>query len=739
MGKLGTYTRRGFLAAGGLIGGGLVLGVAFAPNRLAIKGAATDLNTWLRITPDNRVTVIVPHCDVGQGAHTALAMMLAEELDADWSQITVEEAPALPEYANEYIVRGLALDDHVPAFLNHGIGGRVIDAATYGLVDFMGLQITGGSGSVRTTGEMGMRVAGAGARAMLVQAAAARWGVTPDSCTVGAGQVRHAATNSALSFGALATQAAAFPPPQNPALKPWSAWTLVGTSPPRADIPGKVNGSAKYGIDTALPGMLYATISACPVFGGKLVSVDTSPATSRPGIHKVVQLPDAVAVIADSYWRALQALRALQPVWDSAGNGQVSSADITAGQKKLLNAGAGSTDIRKGDAATALANAAHTVTAAYSVPYLAHATMEPPNATVRIANGACEIWTGVQDPLQARAVAAKTAGLSRDRVTLHNCPVGGGFGRKLPDLFDFITQAVQLAQAASPAPVKLIWSREEDIAHDYYRTTASARFTAALSTDNHPAALTSHYTGTAGEHAAAIPYQIDNVHISGSDFSNHIRTGPWRSVDHSQHGFFTESFIDELAVAAKADPFVFRRDLLPAGSRYSAVLERAAQESGWGSPLPPNTGRGIALIEAFGSIVAEVAEVTVSATGAVHVQRVTAVVDCGDLVHPNTAASQIEGGIMFGLSAALYSEITIDKGAVAQDNFSSYVVAKMADTPAIDVHFIASHAPRGGIGEVGVPAAAPAVCNAIYAACGVRVRALPIRNVALPSQRAALP
>jgi isoquinoline 1-oxidoreductase beta subunit len=733
MGKLATITRRGVLAGGGLLGAGLLLGIAFPPNRLRIKGAPSHLNTWLHITPDNRVEVLVPHCDIGQGAQTALAMMLAEELDADWSQVVIREAPALPQYANEYIARGFMLGNAVPAILV-----PATDAAMYGVVDALGLQITGGSSSVRFTGELGMRRAGAGARAMLIQAAAARWGVTPESCTATAGLIKHPPTARTLTFGDVASQAASYAPPLDPPLKPWSSWTLVGTSPPRVDIPPKVNGSLKYGIDTILPGMLTATITACPVFGGMLVSLDITPATTRAGVRRVVQLPNAVAVVADTYWRALQALRALQPVWNTGGHGQVNSAGISAQQQTLLSKPGGSTQVRKGDTAAALAQGAKTVSAGYSVPYLAHATMEPPNATIRIAEGKCEIWTGVQDPLGARAHAAKIAGLPRDNVTLHNSPVGGGFGRKLPDLFDFIEQAVLVAQAASPAPVKLIWSREEDIAHDYYRTAAAAHFEAALDAANRPTAFKSHYTGTAGENAAAIPYQIASQHIAGSDFSNHVRTGPWRSVDHSQHGFFTECFIDELAAAAQTDPFEFRRHLLAPGSRYRSVLERAALESNWGRALPPNSGRGIALIEAFGSIVAEVAEVSISPGGAVRVQRVTAVVDCGDLVHPDTATAQVEGGIMFGLSAALYGEITIDKGAVVQDNFSSYSVAKMADTPAIDVHFIASHAPRGGIGEVGVPAAAPAICNAIHAACGVRIRTLPIRTLTPPAQRAAL-
>jgi isoquinoline 1-oxidoreductase beta subunit len=732
MGKLATVTRRGFLAAGGLLGGGLALGIVFAPNRMGFKGAPTDLNTWVKITPDNRITVLVPHCDMGQGARTALAMMLAEELEADWAQIHIQEAPPLPAYANEYIIRGLALPGPPPAFLSF-----FVDDATFAISDIMALQITGGSGSVRATGEMGMRVAGAGARIMLIQAAALRWDVPPETCTAHSGIIRHAASGRRAPFGELASEAARLAPPNDPPLKPWPMWKLVGNSPPREDIPAKVNGTARYGIDTTLPGMLYATVTACPVFGGKLVSVDTTEVAARPGIHHVVKLENALAVVADGYWRALQAVRALQPVWDNSGHGATSSADITVQQQNLL-ARDGSTDVSKGDAHTALTQAAHTINAVYSVPYLAHATMEPPNATVRIANGLCEVWTGVQDPLQARAVAANAAGLPRDKVTLHNCPVGGGFGRKLPDLLDFIEQATLIAKAASPAPVKLIWSREEDIQHDYYRSAATVRFRAGLDAHKRPVALLSHYTGTAGENAAGLLYQIDNVHIAGSNFSNNVRTGPWRSVDHSQHGFFTECFVDELAAASGTDPFQFRRDLLPAGSRHRAVLELAAEKAGWGPPLPPGTGRGIALIQAFGSIVAEVAEVSVSSAGAVRVQRVVAVVDCGDLVHPDTAISQIEGGIMFGLSAALYGEITIAKGAVTQDNFSTYQVAKMADTPAIDVHFIASHAPRGGIGEVGVPAIAPAVCNAIYAACGARVRDLPIRNLTLPQRRAAL-
>jgi len=731
---MGKWTRRGLLAAGGLLGGGLVLGVAVAPNRLRIKGDAQAINTWVKITPDNRITVLVPHCEMGQGAQLGLAMMAADEMDADWDLVRVQEAPALPAYANEYIVRGLVLQTVPPAIL-----GRLVDDVALAAAEMIGLQVTGGSGSVRTTGDLGMRVAGAAARDMLVRAAASRWGVMPESCAVARSVVTHVASGRSASFGDLADDAARLVPAEAPVLKPVSAWRIMGSSPKRPDIPAKVDGSAKSGIDTILPGMLYATVRASPVHGGTLVSVDEAPARAMPGVHDVVRLDDAVAVIADGYWRALQAVRALHPVFDDKGNGAVGSATIAAAQSALLSA-TGSKDFHAGDAEAALTGAAKVVTADYTVPFLAHATMEPPNATIRIANGVCEVWTGVQDPLNARAVVAKAAGLPREAVTLHNCLVGGGFGRKLPFVMDFIEQAAVVAKAASPRPVKFIWSREEDIKRDYYRQSARIAFKAGLDAAGVPVAWKSHYTGTADENAARLPYLIANQRISASKYETHLRTGAWRSVDHSQHGFFSESFMDELAGAAGRDPFAFRRDVLPAGGRHRAVLELAAAKSGWGGALPAGSGRGIALIEAFGSIVAEVAEVTVSDAGAVRVTRVTAVVDCGDLVHRDAATAQIEGGIIFALSAALYGEITIEKGVVVQENFSDYEMAKLADAPLIDVHFLQSHAARGGIGEVGVPALAPAVANAIHAACGVRLRSLPIRRVAVPgTQHAALP
>lgn len=730
---MGKWTRRALLGTGGVIGGGLLLGVAFAPRRLAVKGAPDTVTTWIRIAPDNTVTAIVPHCDIGQGTQTGLAMMLAEELDADWAQMRVEEAPALPGFANGYMVSGL-----LGGLAPHGMIGRVIDATALGAAEFVGLQVTGGSASIRVTGELGMRVAGAAARDMLIRAAAARWGVAPAVCTAAAGHVRGPAGQRA-SFGELAAAAALLDPPADPPLKPREAWKIVGTSPPRFDVAAKTDGSAKYGIDTTLPGMLYATVRAAPVHGGQLVSVNEQAALALKGVKRVIRLDDAVAIVADSYWRAVKALEAAAPVFSDGGNGTVSSADIVARQRAALAEGDGNREVRQGDVDDALKAAAKVISAEYGVPYLAHASMEPPNATVRIANGKCEIWTGVQDPLNARAVAAKAAGLPREAVTLHNCKVGGGFGRKLPFVLDFIEQAARIGAAMSPTPVKLIWSREEDIRRDYYRPTARIALRGGVTADGTALVWTSHYTDEAGDGAAQLPYAIPHQRIGGTAFKTHVRTGAWRSVDHSQHGFFTESFVDELAAAAGQDPLKFRQRMLPLGTRQRALLDLVAEKSGWGTPLPAGTGRGVALTQGFGSIVAQVAEVAVAADGTVRVRRVVAAVDCGDLVHPDAAAAQIEGGIMFGLAAALYGEISIEKGAVAQDNFDSYQVARMADAPLIEVHFLQSHAPRGGVGEVGVIPIAAAVGNAIFAASGVRVRDLPIRKLKLPpAARASL-
>jgi isoquinoline 1-oxidoreductase beta subunit len=712
-----------------LLGGGLAIGVGeflFAPNRLSIAPPAeangVRLTTWIKIAADNTVTVVVPHCEMGQGSQTGLAMMLAEELDADWNTIRVEEAPAQDEFAAGYMVRGFGMggSDPPPSML------RGLNHLTYKVADWMGLQVTGGSASIRFTGEYGMRVAGASAKHMLLQAAAARWNATPADCVAKLSRVEHAATGKRASYGELAADAALLDVPAHPTLKDRESFTIIGTPKPRFDIPNKVNGGTTYGLDVQLPAMLYAAIKAAPVFGGKLVSVDATPAASMPGVVKVVQLANAVAVVADGYWHAQQALNKLQPVFDTGGNEEVSSESILKNFAQALDGKSGKKVVHEGRGDDAFEKSATTVSAEYRVPYLAHATMEPMNATALVTDKSCEVWAGTQDPLDARNTAAKAAGLKSAQVTIHNLQLGGGFGRRLPGNLDYVDQAVRIAKEMSPKPVKLIWSREEDFRHDFYRSAVLGRYRGAIDAEGKPHVWAAHFTGDAGDGAAELPYSIPNQAIVRTDVKTHIRLGAWRSVDHTQHGFFTESFIDELAHAAGKDPFEFRRALLSGKPRHKAALELAAEKSGWGSPLPSGHGRGIALVESFGSIVCEVAEVEALANGKYKVHRVVAAVDCGDVVNPDSGASQIEGGIVFGLSAVLYGQITIDKGAVVQSNFGNHPMALMADAPRTEVHFIASHARRGGLGEPGVPPIAPAIANAIFAATGNRIRTLPI-------------
>ena len=730
---MGKWTRRAVIASGGLLGGGLVLGVAgftFAPNRLSVgrresKGGADParLTTWVQIAPDGTVTALVPHCEMGQGAHTALAMMLAEELDADWSRVRVQEAPAEGAFANGYLARAFvpALAS-VPSFLERGV-----DYGTFKLTELIGLQVTGGSSSVRGTGHHGMRVAGAAAKAMLVEAAARRWSVDPAQCKASASRVVHDASGRSAAYGELAAEAARLDPPVHPRLKTRDEWSIVGRATPRLDIPSKVDGSASFGIDVALPDMLYATIAAAPVFGAKLTAVDASAVADLPGVKKVVQLEDAVAVVADGYWRALKALRALAPSFGDAGHGAVTSEGIFDTIRASLDGEPGENVFASGDAAAALDGAPALLEAEYRVPFLAHATMEPMNATARVADGRCELWTGVQDPLSARKVAARAADLDPEQVVVHNQQLGGGFGRRLPGALDFVEQAVRIAVQMAPAAVKLIWSREEDLQHDYYRPAVIGRFRGAVAADGAPRAWVAKFSGEASEGAARIPYAVADQDIRSVSDATHVRRGAWRSVAHSQHGFFTESFIDELAHAAGADPFEYRRKLLGGSPRHRAVLEKAAELADWGSAAPAaGVGRGVALVESFGSIVAEIAEVEVSGER-IRVRRVWAVIDCGDVINPDTAAAQIEGGIVFGMSAALWSEITIREGRVAQTNFGDYPLPKLADAPEIAVEFIRSGAPLGGLGEPGVPPIAPAIANAVFAATGKRLRTLPLR------------
>jgi len=568
-----------------------------------------------------------------------------------------------------------------------------------------------------------MRIAGAAVREMLIAAAAERFNVKAADCTAINSRVMHSSGLEA-TFGELAAAAARIPVPTNPTTKKPDTYTIRRTTRPRFDIPSKVDGSAIYGMDFTLPGMRYAAVEIAPVYGGKLVSVDTSLAEARPGVLKVIRLDEAVAVVADSYWHARQAVEALKPVFDDAGHGDVSSATIFAAFDKSLGA---APDMPKDPGIPVTV-----ITADYQVPFLAHATMEPMACTARVDGDRCDVWAGVQDPLNARSAAAKALKFNVEQVHLTHLMLGGGFGRRLPFTFDYVDLGVRIAKAMSPTPVKLVWSRENDIQHDYYRPAGMARFAGAFDKDKAksgvPIAVASHYAGGGDGESTYMPYAIASKKADNKDAAHPIRTGAWRSVLNSSHGFFKESFIDEMAHAAGKDAYLFRRDLLTDQPRFRAVLERVAQMAGWGSPLAEGEGRGIALTESFGTIVGEVAHVSVSSEGRLKVLDVFAVVDCGDVVNTDSAKAQVEGGIIFGLSAAMVGEITIAHGRVVQSNFRDHQMIHIADAPRITAEFIRSDAPLGGLGEPCVPPIAPAVTNAIFAATGIRVRALPIRN-----------
>jgi isoquinoline 1-oxidoreductase beta subunit len=506
--------------------------------------------------------------------------------------------------------------------------------------------------------------------------------------------------------------------PRRPALKTRDEYRLVGTSRNRADVPSKVVGQAQYGIDVVLPDMLHAAIMRAPVPGGQLTSVDPAPAKAMAGVREVVVLPDAVAVVADGYWVAQQGLNALAPQFTDAGVGGVDTAAIRGMHAAALDT----------EAMEAAPVGARTIEAEYTVPYLHHATMEPMCATVRLTDGLCEVWAGTQDPLSSRGVAAKAAGLDRDAVIIHNQQLGGGFGRRLPGTYDYIEQAVQVAKSFSPRPVKLIWSREEDMRHGYYRPFVMSRFRGALDDQGRLVSWASRFTGSRfGDTGAATPkYAIDETDVRAVAPPEHLRTGAWRSVAASQHGFFVESFMDELAHAAGRDPVEFRSELLMEEPRHRAVLERAAQMADWGTAPPEGRARGVAIVESFGSIVAQVAEVGLDANGAIRVYRVDAAVDCGFAVNPQQAMAQIQGGVVFGLSAALYHQITVRDGAVEQRNFPDYQMVRLANAPHVNVEFVESGGPIGGLGEPGVPPVAPAVANALFVLTGRRLRSLPL-------------
>ena len=733
-------SRRKVLLGGAAAAGTLIVGYALWPSdrigradRLAAKSGERFLAYWIKIADDDIVTVVIPHCDMGTGIFTALLQMAAEELGADWDKTRAETAPPDPLFANGALVEGFALSqagmtrDSVPAFLQGSVFG-----AGNRLAQFMDIQVTGGSSAVRTTGVYGVRIAAAAAREMLIAAAADRLKAPLMAFHTEGSRVIHKPSGQSFRFGELAAAASRYSPSSHPALKPRSEYTLVGKAIPRIDIPAKVNGATQYGIDVQVPGMQYAAIKISPIFGGKLISVNEASIAGSTGIKKVIKLDDAVIVVADRFWRAQRAADALETVFGDAGNAAVSSDSIREQQLKALNQESIKHEFSLGKGAKALQNQAATERV-YRVPYLAHAAMEPVNATaVYKADGTLEIWAGSQDGLGARAFCAKTAGLHLGQVIFHLMPSGGAFGRRLPGLWNFLAYAVQAAMALPGTPVKLIFTRDQDLRHDYYRPNVTSRFKATLNADGTPAAWVNEYTTDNGSNAEAhIVYEVPNQAYGAVKVVTPVPVGPWRSVEFSWHGFFIESFIDELAHEAKRDPLEYRRALLKRKPRNIAALELAVEKAGWGAPLAPGRARGIAMVECFGTIVVHVAEVEVSDDGALKVHRITSAVDCGLAVNPDGFKAQIEGAIVFGLSAALYGEITLSKGAVEQQNFPNYPVVRLKDCPDIEVHIIESEAPFGGGGEPGTPPVAPAVTNAIFAATGIRIRELPINKHSL--------
>jgi isoquinoline 1-oxidoreductase beta subunit len=651
---------------------------------------------------------------MGQGIYTSIAMILAEELDVPWERVQVEAAPPSDKlYGN-------------PTF---------------------GLQVTGNSNSIRAFW-MPLRKAAAAARAMLVEAGARRWNVDKNACGTESGAVIHATSARKLAYGDLLGDASRLVPPQNPQLKAPADFKTIGKPVKRLDTPDKVNGKAVYGIDAMPPGVKFATSAACPVFGGKVAHVDDAKARQIPGVRQVLVFDNFVAVIGDHMWAAKQGLAALAITWDEGPHAAVTSAVVWK-QIRAASENDGVVAKATGDAAKALTEGER-LDAAYEMPFLAHAPMEPMNCTVHVRVDACEVWVGIQVQTRAQAIASKVTGLPPEKVIVHNHVLGGGFGRRLE--VDFIEQAVRVAKLVD-GPVKVVWSREEDIQHDIYRPVYRDVLAASLSSGKiigwkHrvtgssilarwlPPAFQKGIDIDAIDSAADIPYDIPNLHVEYMrDEPPAVPTGFWRGVGPNNNVFAVESFIDELARKAGKDPVVFRRDMLGSTPRLRAAVDLAASKAGWGGALPARSGRGIAAQGSFGSFIATVIEVAVDEFGEVHLKKIVSAVDTGIVVNPDTVIAQLQGGLIFGLTAALYGEITIDKGRVQQSNFHDYRMLRIDQVPDIEVHLIPSGEKPGGIGETGTTAGPPALGNAIYAATGVRLRRMPIDRAALAGRK----
>jgi isoquinoline 1-oxidoreductase beta subunit len=715
MSEILNLSRRDFLKSGAVAGGGLVLGLYLPPfgNRVAAAQQSTAPfapNAFIRIGTDDSVTVLVNHSEMGQGVYTALPMLVAEELEADWSKIRVEAAP-------------------VDSVYNHTA---------------FGIQMTGGSSSTWSEWER-LRKAGATARTMLIAAAAQTWNVDPASCRAQNGHVIHTASGRKLSYGRLAEKASSMTPPENVTLKDPKDFKLIGKPKKRLDTPEKTNGKGVFGLDVTVPGMLVAVVARPPVFGGKVKSFDAGKAKAVRGVRYVVEIDRGVAVVADGFWPAKLGREALEIVWDE---GPLATLDSLTQREQYaeLAKQPGAVATKQGDVAAAMGRAAQKLEAVYELPYLAHATMEPLNCVADVRADSCEVWTGTQFQTLDRAAAAQAAGLKPEQVRIHTTLLGGGFGRRAVPDSHFVQEAVRISKAIK-TPVKVIWTREDDIHGGYYRPAAHHSVSAGLDSAGNPVAwqhrivcqsfiagtpfeefvIKDGVDATAVEGASDLPYGIPNLFVDWKQAPGGVPTLWWRSVGHSHTAFVVESFIDELAHAAGKDPYEFRRTLLGNHPRHQRVLELAAEKAGWGKPLPAGRGRGLALHESFGSFVAQVAEVSVSKKGELRVHRVVCAIDCGPVVNPDTIRAQMEGGIVFGLTAALYGEITFEKGRVKQRNFHDYPMLRMNEMPDVETHIVTSAEKMGGVGETAVPPIAPAVANAIFAASGKRIRRLPIR------------
>ena len=695
--------RRAFLIGTAAVAGAGYFGIRWADSAnagraedlVAAKGAG-NFSGWLKIAADDTVTLFTPHTDLGQGSQTALAQMVADELDADWNKVRVEQAPAEQPFANMALAKGFMLGaTQLPALLTGSV-----DAVFGRLARSMSLQITGGSTSVRLTGQYGMRVIGAAAREALIATAATRLNVPESELTTADSKVIHAKSGKSLRYGELAVEAAQTTMSKTPTLKSAKDFKLIGKQVTRADIPAKVDGSAQYGIDIMLPDMRVATIMSAPARGGKLVSVDPEPAMAIKGVEKVIKLDEAVVVVAKGYWAAISGVRALSPQFSDGGHGDLSTASLFAAQDALRKAGDPTNTAGDGDVEQAFASGGKMIEADFQLPFLHQAPIEPLSLTAHFKDGKLDIWGGMQDPLGCKMKAIGYSGLNADAVTFHPMMMGGSFGLKISQYTPLLSAVTKIAMQ-SPYPVKLMMSREEELSHGAYRPQSSAHLKGMIGKDGKIAAWQTDYVQFPdAEEETRFPYEIPAVARHHYEHISNQVDAYWRSVNSTQQGFYNETFIDELAAAAGADPFEFRAKHLKAGSRHLAVLQSVAKRSGWGSPLEKGVGRGIAIVESFNTIAAHVIEASVRADGTPKIHRVFAVVDCGTTVSPNNAENQIQGGIIMGLSAAIGEAITLEKGAVVQSNFADYPILKMADAPpSIDVHFIESGAEMGGIGE----------------------------------------